>query len=324
MAEQKQTAAQTAATPAVKQESHLAMMKRTVVDMVAAKVESFVKNREIDLPQSYSVGNALKAAWLILQTVEDMNHKPALEVCTKDSIANALLDMTVQGLNPIKKQCAFVVYGNKLVCQKEYFGNMVIAKMVDPRVADFFYEVVYKGDKLKYSIKNGQKTITDHEQELDNIDKAEITGAYAIALEKDGSPLRTDIMTIAEIKQAWKQSRTKPVDDNGNVKADSTHGKFTADMAKKTVVNRLCKAIVNASDDASLLLKRLMAQSEEMADRAAAETEIEGEANAGDVIDITEAKAEQVTIPKTATQEQQPEQEEQPRAAAGGSRGPGF
>ena len=44
-----------------------------------------------------------------------------------------------------------------------------------------------------------------------------------------------------------------PIDERGNVKPNSTHGKDTASMAVKTVVNRACKYIINSSDDSSLL-----------------------------------------------------------------------
>jgi recombination protein RecT len=281
-------AAQAAPPAPVKQESHLALMKRTVVDAVAQKVGEFVKNREIDLPAAYSVGNALKAAWLTLQETEDRNHNKALDVCTKDSIANAMLDMVVQGLNPIKNQVYFIVYGKILTAQRSYFGSMAVAKMVQPKIDDFSYAAVYEGDTFKYGITNGRKNVIQHEQELGNVNKKNIIGAYAIALDKAGEPLRAEIMTIAEIMQAWKQSKMNPVNDNGTIKADSTHGKFTADMATKTVVNKLCKAIVNASSDRALLLER-MNRAEDLSDRAAAETEIEEQANSGEVVDITSA-----------------------------------
>ena len=277
--------AKQAPPPAVKQESPLALMKRTVVDTVAARVGEFVKNREIDLPAAYSVGNAIKSAWLILQEVEDKDHRKALDVCTKDSIANALLDMVVMGLNPAKKQVYFIVYGKTLTAQRSYFGSMAVAKMVQPKIDDFAYAVVYEGDVFKYGINHGEKSIITHEQELGNVDKKNIIGAYAIALDKAGEPVRSEIMTFDEIKQAWKQSKMHPVNDNGTVKTDSVQGKFTADMAMKTVVNKLCKAIVNASSDKSLLLER-MNRSEDFADRAVAEAEIEEQANTGEVIDI--------------------------------------
>ncbi len=272
--------------PTAKQETHLAIMKRTVADVVAQKVDGFIKNHEIDLPASYSVGNALKAAWLILQETEDKNHNKALDVCTKDSIANAMLDMVVQGLNPIKNQVYFIVYGKTLTAQRSYFGSMAVAKMVQPLIDDFAYAVVYEGDTFKYGITNGKKSVLQHEQELDNVDKKNIVGAYAIALDKEGNPLRADIMTIDEIKQAWKQSKLNPITEKGDIKDDSTHGKFTADMAMKTVVNKLCKAIVNASSDKALLLDR-MNRAEDLSDRAVAEAAIEEGANTGDVIDIT-------------------------------------
>lgn len=269
-----------------KQESNLALLKRTVADVVAQKVSEFVKNHEIDLPASYSVGNALKAAWLILQETKTKDDKLALDVCTKDSIANAMLDMVVQGLNPIKNQVYFIAYGRTLTAQRSYFGSMSVAKMVQPLIDDFAYAVVYEGDTFKYGIKNGKKTILEHEQELENVDKKKVIGAYAISLNKAGEPLRSEIMTIDEIKQAWKQSKMNPVKENGDVKDDSTHGKFTADMAMKTVINKLCKAIVNASSDKSILLER-MNRSEDLSDRAAVEAEIEEQANTGEVIDIT-------------------------------------
>lgn len=274
-----------AAPAAVKQESNLSIMKRTVADAVARKVDEFIKNREIDLPASYSVGNALKAAWLTLQETVDKDGKKALEICTKDSIANAMLDMVVQGLNPIKNQVYFIVYGKTLTAQRSYFGSMAVAKMVQPDIDEFAYAVVYEGDIFKYGIKNGKKSVSEHEQELGNVDKKKILGAYAIALGKSGNPLRTEIMTIDEITQAWKQSKMHPIKDNGEVKPDSTHGKFTADMAMRTVVNKLCKAIVNASSDKALLLER-MNRAEDLSDRAAAEAEIEENANTGEVIDI--------------------------------------
>ena len=287
MAEVKAAKQAPAAPVAQVKESHLALMKRTVADAVAQKVNEFVKNHEIDLPASYSVGNALKSAWLILQETEDRNHAKALDVCTKDSIANAMLDMVVQGLNPIKNQVYFIVYGKTLTAQRSYFGSMAVAKMVQPLIDDFSYAVVYEGDTFRYGIKNGKKSVIEHEQELENVDKKNIIGAYSIALNKAGEPLRSEIMTIEEIKQAWKQSKMNPVNEKGEVKGDSTHGKFTADMSMKTVINKLCKSIVNASSDKSILLER-MNRAEDLSDRAAVEVEIDDQANTGEVIDITD------------------------------------
>ncbi len=296
----------------VKKSDALTQVKEGVVDVVARMVERFILNGELILPQNYSVDNAMKSAWLILQATEDKDHNKALEVCTKQSIANALLDMVVQGLNPGKKQLYFIVYGKSLTAQRSYFGSMAVAQMVNPRILEFAYACVYEGDTFTYGILNGKKMVTKHEQDIGSVKKENIVAAYCIALDKDGNPLRTEIMTFDEIKQAWRQSKMKPIDDKGNVTESSTHGKFTGEMALKTVINRTCKAIINASSDNALLLERIN-RNEELMDRATVGIEIEEKANQGAVIEI---EAQKLT----------PEPQEQALAEAPkeASKGPGF
>jgi recombination protein RecT len=296
--------------PPAKPEPLLNLVKRTVIDVVAAKVQQFIENGELNLPNNYSVNNAIKAAWLILQATEDKDHNKAMAVCTRDSIANSLLDMVVQGLNPMKKQAYFIVYGKTLTCQRSYFGSMAVAQMVNPKISEFAYAVVYEGDKFTYGIQNGKKNVTLHEQNIDNVDKTKIKAAYCIALDKDGNPLRTEIATFEEIKQSWRQSKMSPIDEKGNVKEASTHGKFTSEMALKTVINKCCKAIINASSDNALLLERIN-RNEDLSDRAGVEAEIEEEANKGEVLEIeagpeeveevNEAPSEKEEAPKTET-----------------------
>ncbi len=76
-----------------------------------------------------------------------------------------------------------------------------------------------------------------------------------------------------------------PFDEKGNLKDSSTHGKFTAEMALKTVINRCCKAVINSSSDNALLLERIN-RNEDLADRAEAEAEIEEVENTGEVLEF--------------------------------------
>lgn len=229
-----------------------ALPKTNVVDIVADRVQQFVQQGALNLPAGYSAPNALKSAWLILQSTLTRDKKPVLQACTRDSIANALLDMTVQGLNPAKKQCYFIAYGDQLTCQRSYFGTMAVAKMVDPAIDEIVAEVIYDGDVCTYSIIRGKKVIAEHQQTLENVEKGVIRGAYCTIYWRDGRAVTT-LMSLGDIHQAWKQSQMSPFDDKGHLKAASTHGKFTAEMAKKTVINRACKTVINASDDSSIL-----------------------------------------------------------------------
>lgn len=240
--------------------NNLAVIKKDVVDVVAAKIQEFQQSGELQLPADYSAPNAMKSAFLILQDAVDRNKRPVLESCSKNSIANALLSMVVQGLNPDKKQVYFIAYGKQLAAQRSYFGAMALAKRVDPTIEKFSAEVIYAGDKVKYEIVRGAKIITHHEQDFMNIDKTKIMGAYCVVIGIGGEVKSTTLMTMDEIKTAWKQSKMNPVDDNGNIKSTGTHGKFTADMAIKTVVNKACKPIINSSSDASILGKVIAEQ----------------------------------------------------------------
>lgn len=249
----------------------LMLVKKDTVDVVAERVRIFQEKGELHFPSDYSPENAMKSAWLVLQETEDKDHKKALDVCTKDSIANALLNMVVQGLNPAKKQCYFIVYGSQLTLQRSYFGTMHVTKSVCPEIEDINADVVYQGDEFEYEKVKGKNVISKHKQKLENIDKSKIIAAYCSIYYKDDKEVTT-IMTFEEIKQAWKQSKMNVFSDKGALNAGSVHNKFTADMAKKTVINRACKAIINSSNDSNLLMKAYRGTED-----AAVEAEVEAE-----------------------------------------------
>lgn len=232
--------------------NQVAIVERNIVDNVTNRVREFQRNGELTFPENYIPENALKSAWLTIQEVQDKNYKPALEVCTTPSIANALLSMTVQGLNPEKNQCYFIVRGKKLCLQRSYFGAMHVAKTVDPTIQDIYGMTVYEDDEFEYEIKHGKYIVTMHKQKIQNVNKNKIVAAYGTILYKDGKELST-VMTFDQIKQAWEQSPMKIFDDKGNIKETSTHGKFTADMAEKTAINKVCKYVINSSSDSSIV-----------------------------------------------------------------------
>ena len=277
------TTARTAQGVAPKQMTALQLAQKTQ-ESVLEKVKKFQERGELSFPANYSPENALKSAWLMIQQTEDRNHNPAIEVCTQVSIANAMLSMVVQGLNPDKKQCYYIVYGKTLTAQRSYFGSQVVAKTVNTNVVDFSAQPIYEGDTLEYDIRNGKKYITKHTQAFGNVDKKKITGAYCTVIQADGDNY-SDIMTFEEIKKAWEKSPTRPFNDDGTLKPNSTHGQYTADMACKTVINHAAKHIINTSDDRNLVVQ-IARQNDEDNARAEAEAEIAENANKGAIIDV--------------------------------------
>ena len=243
---------------------------KSATTAVSTDVRGFLAHGSLQLPANYSVENALKSAALTLPSIKNFQN------CTQDSIKSSLLSMCVQGLNPDKNQCYFIAYGETLTCQRSYLGNIAVAKRVDPNIDEIYSAAVYEGDKFDYEIKRGKIVEVHHSQKLENKSKP-IVAAYATVVYRDGSEIST-VMTIGQIKKAWGQSTSKPVDEKGNVKADSVHAKFPEEMAKKTVISKACKPIIGSSSDSSLFGKYVR-QCADAADAAEVDEEVTENAN---------------------------------------------
>jgi recombination protein RecT len=289
----------------------VAVPEKNITDNILNKVKSMQSIGTIHFPQNYSYENALKSAWLTLQTVVDKDKKPALQVCTKESIANALFDMVVQGLTPVKKQCYFVVYGNKLQLSRSYMGTVAVTKRLKG-VQDVFANIIYEGDDFEYqmNLATGKKEILKHDQCFENIDPGNIKGAYAILTYNDGRPPFVEIMNIKQIRAAWGM---------GNAKGNSpAHKDFADEMAKKTVINRACKMEFNTSDDSDILIESIQntLDSEALPEHdyeLESETEIQEHANK-EVIDFKPAEQ---SVPDISEPKNKPIKEPT-------LRGPGF
>ena len=243
----------------------------------------------LSFPADYNPTNALMGAYLIMKETTDKNGKCILESCSQASIANSLMDMATLGLNASKKQGYFIAYGGKCQFQKSYFGNITLARRNGLKTINA--EIIYDGDTFKYHIENGMKVIDVHEQDFMNIDNDKILGAYAVAVMDDGRKV-VEVMNINQLKKAWNQRMGGLKED-----ASSTHMKFKDQMAKKTVINRLCKLIGNTSTDGNIseISDRLdeVAEVDMVAEDVA--YEIENNANTVDFDEVVEPQDEQAT-----------------------------
>jgi recombination protein RecT len=221
-------------------------VEKNITTTVQNRVQELAKAGRIDLPKDYSIGNAMNSAWLILQNVKDKNYKKALDVCTKDSIANALLDMAVLGLNPAKQQGYFIVYGNQLSWFTSYFGNIAAIQRIKGYEDLPSATLIYEGDEVELTHDElGEEMIKSHETTWENKLKGNIVGAYASI--KFGGRMRQQVMTMADIKESWSMSKT-----------NKEHKQFTGEFAKRTVLNRLMKNILKTSTDDDLVAETMI------------------------------------------------------------------
>lgn len=221
------------------QSNQMAVMQKDITDQVSNRI-SQLQDDGLALPKDYNPQNALKAAWFKLQQTKDRSNRPALQVCTRSSIANALLDMVTQGLSPAKTQCYFIVYGNEVQLQRSYFGTIAAVKRLSS-VKDIDAQVVHQGDEFAIGADElGRINVTKFVPKFENLDKP-IKGAFAF-IELANGDVHYTVMTQKQIMTSWGQSRQHNVQQ-----------KFADEMAKRTVINRAAKMYINTSDDSDLL-----------------------------------------------------------------------
>jgi recombination protein RecT len=222
----------------------LALRREDLLAKTLNDLNSMAEGGRLRVPKNYSIENALRSAWLIIQQTEDKNGSCALEVCTQPSVTAAIVYMVTFGLNPLRNQVYFIVEGNKLKAMRSYFGTIHVAKMCGA-VGEPFCGIVYEGDEFDYDIDPmGQKTtITKHKQRLENIRPEKMVAAYGIIGLNSGDKICC-IMTTQQIKAAWAHTKTK---DGG------FQLQHPEEAAKRTVLNRLVKMLINTSDDEYLM-----------------------------------------------------------------------
>lgn len=278
-------------------QNQLAIIQKDITDDVNKSLTR-LQDDGLVLPSNYNASNALKSAFFKLQEVRDKNGKPALEVCSRESIANSLLDMVVQGLSPAKTQCYFIVYGNQLQLNRSYFGTQAVLKRLT-NVKDIWANVIFEGDVFDYEIDGGREKLLKHETKFQNRDK-DVLGAYAVIKTIEDEEILT-VMTRKEIETSWSQAKTK-----------SVQNKFPQEMAKRTVINRAAKAFINTSDDSDLLVQAINNSTENEYDNERVDVtpdevqkQIEENANS-EIIDMEYENSE--------TQQDQPEDDSKPSA----------
>jgi len=287
--------------------------QESTMEVVLKKVTEFREVGGLHLPADYSVENAMRGAWLTLQEMRDKANLPVLQTCSRESIANALLDMATQGLSVAKKQGAFIQYGNRILFQREYFGNIALAKRYGG-MKDVRGNVIYKDDVFKYAVNadTGRRYLIEHKQEITNIDFAKIIGAYALVVMDDGSTF-LEVMTWGQIQQSWKQGSTKG--------ESPAHKNFPDQLAVKTVINRALKIMISSSNDAVL-----MENIETNRPIEAVKEEIKANANTGEIIDIPSEEVQTAEVVEEPGREWKAEEDPSPEKPVNtkGKKGPGF
>lgn len=220
-----------------RQNNNLQVSKEQQVLMpIAESYIAMFPNKENDTTKQNIISMALK-----LSETKDKAGRPAIEVCTKESVMQVAQEVIVKKLDLMKNQGALIVRGNKLMLQSQYQGNVARALELNPFLSHFNFVPIYKNDKVEMEIgKDGSYGVKSHSTSFANIGNSNIVGGYVRAIKKDGSVYMTEVMTMEQIRIAWSKSSNSSL---------TVHKEFPLKMVRKTILNSLCSWLINTTGE---------------------------------------------------------------------------
>jgi recombination protein RecT len=161
-----------------------------------------------------------------------INENPELKNYEQKEVLAGLVRGAYLGLDFIAKECYLIPYKNKVQFQLSYKGTVKFVKKYSIRpIKDIYAMSVRQGDTFKASVKDGKPSL-DFEPIPFNGD--EIVGVFALVLYQDGG-MEYETMTKDEVN-ATRNNYSKAANSDAWKKS-------WEEMARKTVLRRLCKHI---------------------------------------------------------------------------------
>jgi recombination protein RecT len=203
------------------------MEKETGLEVIHRQVNSMIDQKIEAMPKDFNKTRFIQNAMTVL-----MENKDKISKMNPNSVARTILKGAFLGLDFFQKECYAIPYGTELQFQTDYKGEKKIAKKYSIRpVQDIYAKIVREGDMFDEVIMDGRQSINFKPAPFND---KEIIGAFAVVLYKDGG-MQYETMSKKDIdsvrtgysKQSTGQAWTKSF----------------GEMAKKTVLRRLCKHI---------------------------------------------------------------------------------
>lgn len=182
-------------------------------------------------PRHLSPDRILRIAMTTIRQV------PKLADCSPESLLGSLMTCTQLGLEPdgASGRAYLIPYGRTCTLIIGYKGLMELARR-SGKISHLEARVVYSGDK--FEVNYGSKPNITHKPNLSD-ERGTPIASYAVATFNDGSEPQVEVMTVGEINNIRDRSKAA---GGGPWKTD------WSEMARKTVMRRLCKYLPSSSE----------------------------------------------------------------------------
>lgn len=182
--------------------------------------------------QRAALPNDFNVARFVQNSVALLNGNDVLRDFAKANgtaqIKQGLLRGAYLGLDALNAEMYLVPYGKTLNFMPSYKGMVKLAQKYSTReIKTIYAKVVRMGDDFEEVIDHGEPYINFRALPFNN---AEIIGVFAVCQYMDGGMVY-EVMSRADVEQCRKSAKAK----------NSPAWQFYSEMAKKTVLRRLCK-----------------------------------------------------------------------------------
>lgn len=216
--------------------NEVAVLKKTeMIEQIGLKLEEMIDSKLNAVPKGFNKTRFIQNSLSVLSDTKD------IEKCRPMSVVRSLVKGAYLNLDFFRKECYVIVYNNNIGTkdkpewvkdaqfQTDYKGEIKLCKKYGRGIKDIYAKIVQEGDDLSIGIDSGLQRLNFTPKPFNN---GEIKGAFAVIIFDNGI-IKYDTMSVKDIEDVRK-NYSKSADGPSWVKS-------WAEMAKKTVLRRLCK-----------------------------------------------------------------------------------
>lgn len=216
------------------------MTQKEFEEMVE-NIRTSVQEGNTSVPEHYDLEGALGSVrrFVAKKLNSDRDDERLFLEGSPASLASALCDMLTLGLSLDDKSCYLFRKSrtsSQYVLRRSYYGTEKVVRELYPDCS-IFAAVVYEGEAFDLgTFVNGRPVEILHHPNLECINSQPIVASYAVILDADGKVIGYGLLG----KQALDAVRF------GNGRPNPVWETYPEEMAKKSAINRACKALVFA------------------------------------------------------------------------------
>lgn len=199
--------------------------KTELLNKISEKLSDMLKEQAGAFPRDFNGTRFLQNCIAVLADTKE------IEKCKPMSIVRTMIKGAYLGLDFFRRECYAIPYGDQLTLMVDYKGEIKLAKKYGKNISDIYAKIVQEGDILEIGVQSGRQVLNFTPKAFND---GKIIGVFAVVVFNDGTS-KYETMSVKDVEDV-RQKYSKAANSPAWIKS-------WGEMAKKTVLRRLCKLI---------------------------------------------------------------------------------